>query len=857
MAAPADVTFDVLLGGKVTPELLKSFKSLEDLMKKQGATAKTINAVMGRAYKETFEGIEKESHSAFAHVIKEAQEARAKVVEAFEKMHKSYEKFAETVKKPLEYFGITGLVAGAAGTFFGARAGEELIKEGIKVHRARETQAATLRATLTGRGAGLEAPEWEERAEKIAREAHVGHEEAMKMMTRLAASGRYNAEQAQRMSMALIGLGGGTAEGAEASRAAFGKASMMITAGKVRPTAIAGIAGGAGLGGALLQQVARDTGIPITELSKAFGPAKVSKRTGEVTGGALAGAKGIQALNKAILELGESRGFEMIKAKMQGMNGMFYRFGEIWEDFVDKIGKGFEEFISPIADRVSTMLESINFAAVFDAMIEKAKEWGHLIAAVWDTVANAPVLKYIKSMWDDFWKSFTGGIELYGPYVQTWNDNLHHELGTHMARHMTEAGRQWVKATSERVETFIKAIVDAFSWFRDNWHPIVEGLKLMAEAFIGLKIIEAANNVIAFGKALWSLTAAVGTATTAVGTSETVGLIGALGLIPGAVAAIVGVVNFLLKTTSKDPTLNKIADLKTTRAESTESWVQKQSVLSERWSAGAISDEEYRKQLKELQDAHEKETKATEAQIKMQEAQAHANKALNASIDLLNNAAKKAAGNDLAHFTAATDAATQSLSTMAQSFMSLGAGGFGGAGGGGGFGLGAGGAGSVSGAHFTEYGPAVAGDQPGQATYDWNSYHHVGAWPGRTGPLRAGDVALGYGAQAKYHVSPGQLFQDEYGRTWRFADRSGSKDPFNVDVFKGAMGGIFRRPTHALIGESGPEAVVPLQGVGASAAGLGGVNITVNVAGDAHDPERIARAVERVVREHWRRSAVV
>jgi hypothetical protein len=174
----------------------------------------------------------------------------------------------------------------------------------------------------------------------------------------------------------------------------------------------------------------------------------------------------------------------------------------------------------------------------------------------------------------------------------------------------------------------------------------------------------------------------------------------------------------------------------------------------------------------------------------------------------------------------------------------------------GGLGGAAGFAGSVSGPHFTEYGPAVAGDQPGQASYDWNSYHHVGAWPGVTGPLRAGDVALGLGAQAKYHVSPGQLFTDEYGRTWRFADRSGSKDPYNVDVFKGAMGGIFRRPTQALIGESGPEAVVPLEGTGAAAAGLGAVTINVNVAGNA-DPEAVARAVESVVREHWRRSAVV
>src|SRR5215467_8100299 len=121
MAAPQDVTFDVLLGGKVKPELLQSFKKLEDLMKQQGATAKTINAVMGRAYKETFDGIKTESHSAFTKLIHEAKEAQHKVVESFDKMKESYNKFAETLKKPLEYFGITGLVGGALGTFFGAK----------------------------------------------------------------------------------------------------------------------------------------------------------------------------------------------------------------------------------------------------------------------------------------------------------------------------------------------------------------------------------------------------------------------------------------------------------------------------------------------------------------------------------------------------------------------------------------------------------------------------------------------------------------------------------------------------------------------------------------------------------------
>jgi hypothetical protein len=232
----------------------------------------------------------------------------------------------------------------------------------------------------------------------------------------------------------------------------------------------------------------------------------------------------------------------------------------------------------------------------------------------------------------------------------------------------------------------------------------------------------------------------------------------------------------------------------------------------------------------------------------MTEAVANANKVAADAAKGLADESKKLQGNDFVHLGQATDSATQALLQFQQNMlsfnpsMSLGAGYTGG---------------EVSGAHFTEFGPAVAGDQPGQATYDWNSYHHVGAWPGITGPLRLGDVALGYGAQAKYHVSPGQMFTDEYGRSWRFADRSGSKDPMNVDVFKGAMGGIFRRPTQTLLAESGPEAVLPLSGAGAAVAGgLGGVTNNITVYGNA-DPEEVAKAVETAMARHWRRSAVV
>src|SRR5258705_8437009 len=130
-------------------------------------------------------------------------------------------------------------------------------------------------------------------------------------------------------------------------------------------------------------------------------------------------------------------------------------------------------------------------------------------------------------------------------------------------------------------------------------------------------------------------------------------------------------------------------------------------------------------------------------------------------------------------------------------------------------------------------------DPPGSPDYDSKSYNRIGAWPGITGQLQPGDVALGYGAQAFYGVSPGQSFMDTRGNTVRFADRSGSKNSMNEDVFRLASGGIVSKRILSWLGERGREAVVPLEGTAGRKAmsAFGGVGTpkhfpaNLNVAG--------------------------
>jgi hypothetical protein len=68
------------------------------------------------------------------------------------------------------------------------------------------------------------------------------------------------------------------------------------------------------------------------------------------------------------------------------------------------------------------------------------------------------------------------------------------------------------------------------------------------------------------------------------------------------------------------------------------------------------------------------------------------------------------------------------------------------------------------------------------------------------------------------------------------------------------MGGIVTRPTFALIGEAGPEAVIPLNRAG----GMGMGNITINVqAGLVSSPDQVGQQIIEAIQSAQRRSGAV
>ena len=63
-----------------------------------------------------------------------------------------------------------------------------------------------------------------------------------------------------------------------------------------------------------------------------------------------------------------------------------------------------------------------------------------------------------------------------------------------------------------------------------------------------------------------------------------------------------------------------------------------------------------------------------------------------------------------------------------------------------------------------------------------------------------------------------------------------------------AQGGIVNQATLAVIGEAGPEAVIPLDRMSEFGAGGGGNNVTINVQGG--DPNAVVDALRRYMRQN-------
>jgi len=89
----------------------------------------------------------------------------------------------------------------------------------------------------------------------------------------------------------------------------------------------------------------------------------------------------------------------------------------------------------------------------------------------------------------------------------------------------------------------------------------------------------------------------------------------------------------------------------------------------------------------------------------------------------------------------------------------------------------------------------------------------------------------------------GQIGQVSFGRLGGDDGGNGGANPAGLDYKAMATGGVVTSPTFALIGEAGPEAVIPLDKMG----GIGG-GVTINVNGG--DPNAVVQALRTYMRQN-------
>ena len=99
----------------------------------------------------------------------------------------------------------------------------------------------------------------------------------------------------------------------------------------------------------------------------------------------------------------------------------------------------------------------------------------------------------------------------------------------------------------------------------------------------------------------------------------------------------------------------------------------------------------------------------------------------------------------------------------------------------------------------------------------------------------------------------GTLGAVSFGRMGGDSTGDGGSNPAGLDYKAMATGGIVTSPTMALIGEAGPEAVIPLDKMGSMG---GGINITVQ-AGLVSAPDQMGQLIIESIQRAQRRSGQV
>ena len=496
---------DVEIQGELDPSLAKAIGLTEAQFKRLESASKTFNSLMSKTVAQMprdvvaatekidgalnkvgshSDGVARKMAGNFHKVAEEAHKAA-------EKIHKSmagaFDRIAESA---LHLTGIGGLAGGVLSAF----AGEEFIRGAFETRAERGVLQNQMRTLAESQGhPGLDKEVDTLIRNMEGRETPLRYDAMMKTASLLMSAAPERFGDIESVHGKLKQL-------ADVSRdpEAFGMVSQAYTRilaeGKVDAQHLNEMSIDTGF--AFKKAMADALKVTPEELSEMLKKHKLS------------GKAQIDALNAAMDLITGPGGaaYQHAEAQLQGLKGIQERFLGHWTDFQESFGIQLENFISPIADKVFSILTPAALTHAFDGLTNYVKGFASAVAALIDKLQHGAAAEHLQAIGNAlgnmFTKAFGGGN--FADFFKEVQDPIN---GIHTV--MTAAGEKWVDMLSGKwadgIVKTLEAIQKTVAFIQDHFETIKNSIIAIIGVLAAAKVAEVGKNVIDLAKGIWSI----------------------------------------------------------------------------------------------------------------------------------------------------------------------------------------------------------------------------------------------------------------------------------------------------------------------------------------------------------------
>jgi hypothetical protein len=494
---------DVEIEGHLDPSLAKAVGMTEAQFKRLESAAKTFNSLVSKiTVPSSVVTATEKIDSSLGKMASHSDQAARRVEHNFHRIAEEAHKAGETIQKNLagafdrvlesamHMTGIGGLIGGVGAAF----AGEEFMRGAFEVRAERGVLQNQLRTLSESQGRGFLSSQIDTLLRNMeGRETAVRYEpllETTNMMLSAAPQRFQNIEQVHKMLSQL----------ADVSRTpqAFAMVSQAFTRilaeGKVDAQH--------------LNEMSIDTGFAFKKAMADALKVTPEQLSEMLKKHKIPGEKQIEALMQSFDVLTGPGGpaYHHAEAQLAGLAGLQERFIGHWRDFQESFGMQLENFISPIAEKVFSILTPAALTHAFDGLTSYVKGIATALASLVDHLQHgraAAELQAIGTAFSNFFSRVFGAGSFAGFFKEV-QDPIN---GIHTV--LTETGKNWADVTSGK---WADSIAKALETVRKTVEFISQHFEAIKNTLLGIftamgiaKATEVGKGVWDFAKAIWNI----------------------------------------------------------------------------------------------------------------------------------------------------------------------------------------------------------------------------------------------------------------------------------------------------------------------------------------------------------------